>query len=175
MNWYQAPYGHIPQEVSSSYAYAAPTQAFADLHGGPLAPNLHGIVVFADVPYGTEVLVEVSGLPAYRSASGDQQPIGPFGFHLHEHGSCIIGDPNDPFLSAGSHWNPTSQPHGNHVGDFPVLFSNDGYTRMTFFTNKFRAADVIGKTVIIHQNPDDYRTQPSGNSGKRLACGVIYA
>ncbi len=64
-------------------------------------------------------------------------------------------------------------PHGNHAGDFPVLFSNDGYAEMTFFTNRFKPWEVIGKSVIIHQNPDDYRSQPSGNSGKRLACGVI--
>ncbi len=76
-------------------------------------------------------------------------------------------------MAAGGHWNPTNQPHGNHAGDFPVLFSNDGYTRMLFFTNKFTVPQVVGKSVIIHQNPDDYRTQPSGNSGKKLACGVI--
>jgi len=64
-------------------------------------------------------------------------------------------------------------PHGNHAGDFPVLFSNNGVARMCFFTNKFKVADIIGKAVVIHQNPDDYRTQPAGDSGKRLACGVI--
>lgn len=173
MNWYQ-PYGYYPQYVSSQQTYS-PSQSYAEIHGGPLAPDLQGYVVFTDVPYGTEVFVEVSGLPAYQPASREHQPIGPFGFHLHDKGACIIGDPADPFTSAGSHWNPTHQPHGNHAGDFPVLFSNDGYARMTFFTNKFRAADVIGKSVIIHQNPDDFRSQPSGNSGKRLACGVIQA
>lgn len=168
------PYGHYPQSVSSQQQYR-PTQAFAEIQGGPLAPDLQGYIVFTDVPYGTDVYVEVSGLPAYQPASGNQQPIGPFGFHLHDKGSCDVGDPKDPFQSAGSHWNPTDQPHGNHVGDFPSLFSNDGYARMNFFTNKFQAADVIGKTVIIHQNPDDYRSQPAGNSGKRLACGIIQA
>ena len=80
---------------------------------------------------------------------------------------------NDPFTSAGGHWNPDNQPHGNHAGDFPVLFSNDGYAEMQFFTNRFKPKDVIGKAIIIHQNPDDYRSQPSGNAGKRLACGII--
>jgi DNA invertase Pin-like site-specific DNA recombinase len=69
--------------------------------------------------------------------------------------------------------NEGTQPHGNHAGDFPVLFSNNGYTYMKFFTDKFKPGDVIGRAVIIHENPDDYRTQPSGNSGKRIACGVI--
>ena len=67
----------------------------------------------------------------------------------------------------------TNQPHGNHAGDFPVLFSNNGVARMCFFTNKFKVADIIGKAVVIHQSPDDYRTQPAGDAGKRLACGVI--
>ncbi|MFJ9501317.1 superoxide dismutase family protein [Brevibacillus centrosporus] len=173
MNWYQ-PYGYFPQTVSSQHVFT-PTKAIAEIQGGPLAPNLHGYIAFLDVPYGTEVFVEVSGLPAYRPASGDHPPIGPFGFHLHDNSSCAVGDPQDPFQSAGSHWNPTDQPHGNHAGDFPPLFSNDGYARMSFFTNKFRVADVIGRTVIIHQNPDDFRTQPAGNSGKRLACGLIQA
>jgi superoxide dismutase, Cu-Zn family len=66
-----------------------------------------------------------------------------------------------------------NQPHGNHVGDFPVLFSNYGYAYMCFFTDKFKVADIIGKLVVIHENSDDYRTQPAGNSGKKLACGVI--
>lgn len=70
-------------------------------------------------------------------------------------------------------YNEDTLPHGNHIGDFPVLFSNNGYARMSFFTDKFKPEDIIGRSVIIHQNPDDYRTQPAGNSGKRIACGVI--
>ncbi|EJL45916.1 hypothetical protein BAG01nite_43240 [Brevibacillus agri] len=171
MNGYP-PYFYDTRMISSHYAHT-PTQAYAQIQGGPLAPNLNGYIVFTDVPYGTEVYVEVIGLPPYKPATGNQQPIGPFGFHLHEHGVCTVGNPDDPFTAAGSHWNPTNQPHGNHAGDFPVLFSNDGYARMSFFTNQFRAADVVGKSVIIHQSPDDYRTQPAGNSGKRLACGII--
>jgi len=175
MNWYvPAAYGYDPRFVSSPSGNM-PTQSYAQIQGGPLAPELQGFVVFTDVPYGTEVFVEVSGLPPYRPASDGHQPIGPFGFHIHDKGSCAVGDPSNPFQASGEHWNPTHQPHGNHAGDFPVLFSNDGYARMNFFTNRFRAADVVGKTVIIHQNPDDYRTQPAGNSGKRLACGLIVA
>ena len=64
-----------------------------------------------------------------------EPPIGPHGFHIHNIGLCEITDPENPFQSAGSHWNPDDQPHGNHTGDFPVLFSNNGYFRMQFFTN----------------------------------------
>ncbi|OEF97626.1 superoxide dismutase family protein [Desulfuribacillus alkaliarsenatis] len=147
--------------------------AVAYLKGGPLAPDLRGIVYLMSVPGGTEVFVEVEGLPQYQPATNDENPIGPHGFHIHEVGSCEVGDPEDPFQAAGQHWAPRGQPHGNHAGDFPVLFSNDGYARMSFFTNKFDVAEAIGKSIIIHKNPDDYRSQPAGDAGKRLACGLI--
>ena len=144
----------------------------AIIRGGPLDPDIKGEVTFRAVKGGTNVSVKVTGLPPYRPATNGN-PVGPLGFHLHERGICTIDDPNDPFQSAGGHWNPTNQPHGNHAGDFPVLFSNNGKARMTFFTNKFKPKDVVGRSVIIHMNPDDYRTQPSGDSGRRLACGII--
>src|SRR5699024_10810693 len=118
---------------------------------------------------------EVNGLPEYKPATNDAPPAGPYGFHINEHGSCEVGDLDDPFQEAGGHWNPDNQPHGHHAGAFPVLFSNDGYARMFCFTNRFRPKDVVGKTVMIHENPDDYRTQPAGDSGTRIGCGVIRA
>lgn len=147
--------------------------AQADIRGGPLAPEIRGRVTFQGLINGVMIYTEVYGLPPYQPGYNDNNPIGPHGFHIHEKGSCFIGNPDDPFQAAGGHWNPFDQPHGNHAGDFPVLFSNNGYAFMSFFTNKFRVRDIIGKTVIIHQSPDDYRTQPAGNAGKRLACGII--
>lgn len=147
--------------------------AKAKVKGGPLRPQIRGEVYFFEVPGGTIVYANVIGLPLYKPAQDGQDPIGPHGFHIHEFGNCEIGNPENPFQAAGGHWNPTNQPHGNHVGDLPVLFSMDGIAVLQFFTNKFSVEDVIGKSVIIHQNPDDYRTQPAGNAGKRLACGII--
>ncbi|MBU5485937.1 superoxide dismutase family protein [Clostridium sp. MSJ-11] len=149
--------------------------AYANVKGGPLAPNINGIVYFIDVPGGTQVCATINGLPKYKPGTAKTQPVGPHGFHLHQFGNCQVGDPKDPFQAAGEHWNPDNQPHGNHAGDFPVLFSNNGRAMMCFFTDRFKVTDVIGKAVIIHENPDDYRTQPAGNAGKRLACGVIRA
>lgn len=149
------------------------TRATAVIKGGPLASNIQGTVFFMDVPGGVQVCVYVTGLPQYRPGSANQRPVGPHGFHIHEHGNCDVGDPKDPFKAAGGHWNPTNQPHGNHAGDFPVLFSNNGLSMMCFFTNKFKVNDIIGKSIIIHESPDDYRTQPAGDSGRKLACGVI--
>ncbi|HHT62108.1 MAG: superoxide dismutase family protein [Bacillota bacterium] len=149
------------------------TAAYAHIIGGPLAPDIRGIVYLRDVPGGAEVYANITGLPPYRPAQGDSPPVGPHGFHIHERGDCSVGDPNDPFQGAGGHWNPTNQPHGNHAGDFPVLFSNNGNAWMIFFTDKFNVKDTLGKAIIIHENPDDYRTQPAGAAGKRLACGII--
>ncbi|GAB6099339.1 superoxide dismutase family protein [Halanaerocella petrolearia] len=147
--------------------------AYAEVIGGPLAPELEGIVYFREISGGTIVIVSVSGLPSYQPAGESNDPIGPYGFHIHENGNCEIGDSDDPFQSAGGHYNPYNEPHGNHAGDLPNLFSNNGLARMQVFTNEFQPADIVGRSVIIHQNPDDFRTQPAGDAGKRLACGLI--
>ena len=149
--------------------------ACARMRGDAVAKNLTGRVCFFDVQGGTWVEAEICGLPPFQPAGADGQPVGPHGFHIHEGADCESAHAADPFASAGGHWNPTKQPHGNHAGDFPVLFSNHGVAIMHFFTDRFSVKDIIGKTVIIHENPDDYRSQPSGNSGKRIACGVIHA
>ena len=150
-------------------------RAMATMTGSIYAPHLYGNIYFYSVEGGTEVFAEVWGLPMYKPATNGDAPIGPFGFHIHEKGICHVIDPMDPFQSAGGHYNPYNQPHGNHAGDFPVMFSNDGYARMSFFTDKFKPADIIGRSVLLHQNPDDFRSQPSGDSGKRMACGIINA
>ncbi len=147
--------------------------ALAKVMGGNLYPEINGEVYFYELPEGTEVVAIICGLPPYKAGTSTSQPVGPFGFHIHENGICQITDPNNPFESAGGHYNPTSQPHGNHAGDFPVLFSNDGFAMMKFYTNKFTVEEIIGRSVLIHENPDDYRSQPAGNSGKRIGCGVI--
>jgi len=152
--------------------YTCP-MSIAYISGGPLAPNISGFVVFKEVIGGTMVYANLTGLPNYKPAQDGKPPIGPHGFHIHEYGNCNVGSQEKPFMDAGEHWNPTNQPHGNHAGDFPVLFSNNGRAIMSFFTNKFKPSDIIGKAIIIHENPDDYRSQPAGDAGKRLACGII--
>ncbi|MDO6354022.1 superoxide dismutase family protein [Caloramator sp. CAR-1] len=145
--------------------------AYAKIKGSRIYPSIKGLVIFYQTDDGVLVYVNVEGLPNYKSDPNNVSPIGPHGFHIHEFGNC--SEDADSFMTAGGHYNPTNQPHGNHAGDFPVLFSNDGKAFMVFYTNKFKVRDIIGKSVIIHENPDDYRSQPAGNSGKRIACGVI--
>lgn len=165
-----SPYVQQPQQMPYLANF---NLAYAVIMAGPDYPSITGQVTFADVPGGVRVCIDAAGLPPYKPAAGDKQPIGPFGFHIHEKGNCIVGDPAKPFEACGGHWNPTNQPHGNHAGDFPVLFSNNGRARMCFFTDRFTVSDILGRSVMIHENPDDYRTQPAGNSGKRIACGEI--
>lgn len=148
-------------------------QAFADIISGPLFPNVKGHIIFKDIYDGIEINVHITGLPEFRPPSENNVQIGPHGFHIHEYGNIDIGEASNPFPHTGDHWNPANQPHGNHAGDFPVLFSNHGRAIMTFFTDKFKVSDIIGRSVVIHQSPDDYHSQPGGNSGKKMAAGII--
>ena len=105
---------------------------------------------------------------------------GAHGFHIHEKGDCSSGDG----LSAGGHFNPYGKPHAGpstadrHAGDMPMLQA-DGYGEATLtveldvITIGSGTADIVGKAVIVHKDPDDYKTQPTGNAGGRVACGVI--
>ena len=103
-----------------------------------------------------------------------------FGFHIHEVGDCSSGDG----MSAKGHFNPYGKPHGQgaerHAGDMPNLKSDaKGKAKLTvdldIITIARGPASIIGRGVIVHADADDYKTQPTGNAGARLACGVIKA
>ncbi len=147
--------------------------AYAILKAGPDYPSVRGLVTFAQMQGGVMVCADVAGLPPYKPGSNGKQPIGPFGFHIHEKGHCEVGDPSKPFEACGGHWNPRNQPHGNHAGDFPVLVADNGRAKMCFIMSRFTLDEIVGRSVMIHENPDDYRSQPAGNAGKRIACGEI--
>lgn len=143
--------------------------ARANVTGSEKYPDLRGYVNFYRLENGVIVLSEIWNLP---EAVKDSCPCSVFGFHIHSGGECVDAG-EEPFKSAGSHYNTASCPHPCHAGDMPPLFGNDGYAFSMFFTDRFRVRDIVGKTVIIHTMPDDFTTQPAGNSGERIACGVI--
>ena len=160
---------------SQSLTSALPNRmpyAVAQIQGNADSPNLRGTVQFFTAPGGTIVDATLNGLPDMSLPTADPQ-VGPFGFHVHEGGSCTPTGGADPFSDAGGHYNPTNQPHPLHAGDLPVLFPNNGFSHMRVYTDRFAPKDVVGRTVIVHQMPDDFRTQPSGDSGMRIGCGVI--
>lgn len=142
--------------------------AEARLTGSSSCPGLSGAVRFYQTAAGVIVYAEASGLPH----SGNPCRSGVFGFHIHQGTSCG-GSTGDPFSAAMSHYNPSDCDHPHHAGDLPPLFENAGYALSVFLTDRFSVEEVTGRAVIIHQRPDDFTTQPSGNSGAKIACGVI--
>ncbi len=103
------------------------------------------------------------------------------GFHIHEKGDCSAADA----ASAGGHFNPTQQPHGDtsgnahHAGDLPMLYADaEGRAKLRVELDYLQLTgeqSIVGRSVIVHQKADDFTTQPAGNSGARVACGVIMA
>ncbi|HEY0333613.1 MAG TPA: superoxide dismutase family protein [Stenotrophomonas sp.] len=132
-----------------------------------------GRVVLLPVPQGVRITGTVGGLRAGGS----------FGFHVHERGDCGAVDAS----SAGGHFNPTAAPHGrsgggpHHLGDMDNLIADgEGVVHMDSVLGGVSLGggagnDILGRALIVHADPDDYRSQPSGNAGARLACGVIRA
>ncbi len=143
-------------------------QAMAKIKGRADYPDIQGNLYLYETGSGVLAVAEVFGLP--KGNSPCDHPV--FGFHIHEGESCT-GTQDDPFADALMHLNPSACPHPYHAGDLPPLFGNQGYAFSAVFTNRFTTDAVIGKTVIIHAQPDDFTTQPAGNSGTRIACGKI--
>lgn len=142
--------------------------ASAELKGSGDYPDINGSAQFYQTKNGVLIAAEINCLPHFHDIC--QHPI--FGFHIHD-GSCCKGNVHDPFSAAMSHYNPEDCAHPSHAGDLPPLFGNHGYAFSVFLTDRLSVPEIIGKTLIIHGNPDDFTTQPSGNAGKKLACGVI--
>lgn len=140
----------------------------AELKGSAAYPYIHGYVRFYQTRNCLLIAEEITDLP--HSHSICQHPV--FGFHIHDGNQCD-GDMQDPFSGAMAHYNPAKCNHPFHAGDLPPLFGNHGYAFSIFLINRFLLSEVLGKTVVIHGNPDDFTTQPSGNAGEKLACGGI--
>lgn len=120
---------------------------------------------------GVLVIGEIAGL-----AAGSEH-----GFHVHEHGDCSAPDAS----SAGEHLNPANAMHGapgaagKHLGDIPNIKANElGRAEVNTRVDGATLRDggpnnLVGKSFVVHAMPDDYRTQPAGASGDRIACGVV--
>jgi Cu-Zn family superoxide dismutase len=130
--------------------------------------GVYGEVTFTTVKNGTKVIADVDGLTP-----------GQHGFHIHEHGDCSASDGS----SAGGHYNPTQQKHGcpnsreRHVGDLGNISADKTghahYERVDKVIRLTGPYSIVGKSVIVHEKADDCKSQPAGDSGKRVACGAI--
>lgn len=141
---------------------AGPAAEMRDASGRSL-----GTVTLAAAPTGIALSGHLTGLP-----------VGEHGIHLHAVGQCA-----PPFETAGPHWNPTGRRHGSenaqgpHQGDLPnvtVAADSSAHVSLTTPAGALDSLlDADGASIVVHEKADDYRTDPSGNSGGRIACGVI--
>lgn len=154
--------------VASSIAFAGDTtKAIAVLHPAS-GSNVAGTVTFTAAGDGVKVVADLTGLTP-----------GKHGFHIHEFGDC--SDPKA--ASAGGHFNPTSHQHGapdasdRHAGDLGNIeadASGKAHLELTDKAMKLAGAEsIVGHAIIVHEKADDLKTQPTGDAGGRLACGVI--
>jgi Cu-Zn family superoxide dismutase len=129
--------------------------------------DVRGTVTFTQKGESVHVATALTGL-----APGSEH-----GIHVHEKGDCSAPDGT----SAGGHYNPKGSAHGSqsgahHEGDMPnVQAGAYGGADAGFDIAGVKVADLVGKSVIVHRDADDYKSQPAGNSGPRVACGVIQA
>lgn len=142
--------------------------AVAEVKGSADLPQLSGLVSFYQTNAGVIVCAEIIGLAKSEDLCGGRI----FAFHIHDGDECT-GSADDPFANAGKHLDPNGCAHPYHAGDLPPLFESSGLALCVFLTDRFCVREIIGKTVMIHDKPDDFTTQPSGNAGKKIACGVI--
>lgn len=151
-----------------SAAAMVPTMASATLEPRS-GSNVMGTVTFEKTTTGVRVVANLSGLTP-----------GEHGFHVHQNGDCSAPDAT----SAGDHFNPATTPHGHqtdpvtgrHAGDMGNLTADADGNATVDLTDAVMALDgpssIVGKAVIVHEKADDF-SQPAGNAGKRLACGVV--
>lgn len=154
-------------------APAAGPSATATLEGAPEDSDFSGTVSFTEEGGGVRVLVDLAGVDT----------PGKHGFHIHETGDCTHGTDGKHFTTAGGHFNPTGAEHAcpptepRHAGDLGnVEVGANGSGRMEMTASGVSLSgpnSIVGKAVILHAGEDDCKTQPTGNAGDRLACGVV--
>jgi superoxide dismutase, Cu-Zn family len=157
----------LAQKKGAAPPKAEVTKAVAVLHSTE-GNNVRGAVTFTKEGQGVKVSAHIEGLKP-----------GNHGFHIHEFGDCSAKDA----ASAGGHYNPATAAHGareaspRHIGDLGNIEAGADGTAHVEFTDPMLKLDgpntIIGRGVIVHANPDDFKTQPTGNAGGRQACGVI--
>lgn len=123
--------------------------------------NLRGRALFFPRPYGVLVRVTVRGLPKNES--------GFYGLHIHEGRTCTGSGYSDTMGHLGS----GDRPHPEHTGDLPPLLSCNGRAYLEVLTDRFMVGQVIGRTIVIHSDADDFTSQPAGNAGNKIGCGEI--
>ena len=123
--------------------------------------GISGTVAFRQLKSGVLVTADITGLP--------ENDTGFFALHIHEGRSCG----GEAFADSGAHYNPAMKPHPLHAGDLPPLLASGGNAYLSVLTDRFTVSEIVGRTVVIHDGADDFRSQPAGDSGTKIACGAI--
>ena len=157
----------IEQTITQMFeTLSKPPVACAMMQGSSEIHNLTGAVYVYPFLEGSLVVADIEGIPF----------SGFYGFHIHQHGPCIMGEEGyTGFHDVGGHFstNPDA-PHPYHTGDLPVLMSFYGHAFTAVYTDRFTPEQILGRAMIIHEWPDDYRTQPTGNAGQHIGCGTFF-
>ena len=154
-----------PKDLFMDILRSKNPDAVAWIKGNEENPQMSGAVRFFSTPYGG-ILVEAQlfGLPNIKT----QHSSDFYAMHIHEFGDC-----SGSYSKTGNHFNPAGTLHPMHAGDLIPLLGNQGYAWTAFYDKRFTIDSIIGKSVIIHSKRDDFTTQPSGDSGEKIGCGVI--
>lgn len=139
--------------------------AIAWVNGSEQYPDLSGAVRFYHTSYGGVLVeAEIFGFPNNNLPGSSNF----YAMHIHESGDC-----SDHFSHTGQHYNPQNALHPDHAGDMPPLLGNEGYAFSIFYDKRYTIQEIIGRSVIIHEKPDDFTSQPAGNAGDKIGCGTI--
>ena len=152
-----------------SYIAAERPALMGEMRGSAAYPDIGGLIYAYLLDGALYIQAELTGLPPDRV----------FGFHIHEGLICGETDSAEPFSAAQGHLSLCPEGtwcgrHPYHAGDLPPIFSDSaGYAAMEVYLGKANISDYSGKPIVLHSMPDDFKSQPAGNSGKRIACGLF--
>jgi Cu-Zn family superoxide dismutase len=159
-----------PEETSEAPVEAGEISRMDVLLASKSGSELTGIVILIQDNYGVSLQLNIEGTPPGEHA-----------VHIHEIGDCSADDGS----SAGGHWNPTVEDHGkwgeppHHLGDIGnIMVGEDGTGNLSLTTDRWTLGggadnDIYGKAIIVHADPDDFSSQPTGAAGGRIGCAVI--
>jgi len=136
--------------------------AIARIYGNSKHPDISGEVKFTQLDDKVKITADIKGLPKSTF----------LGFHIHAKGNCS-GDEQDEFKDVGKHYNPDRKRHPNHKGDLSSINTSTGKVHIEQETDRFTVDEIIGKAIILHSQRDDFTSQPAGDAGDKIACGVI--
>ena len=150
--------------IFSLSTLTATPDAYAIIQGGSFFPDLTGVINFYQTNWGMGLVIEAEFTNLPNTTANAPRFLG---FHLHENGNC-----NDNFTNTGMHYNPTEADHPYHLGDFPSILNSNGYAYLAFYDGYLSLPAILGRSVIVHSQRADFSSQPSGDSGDKIPCGI---